>query len=128
MQTEKDAYIIGNYLLNNKQIIKEPIQLYLQAIEIKKLDLSEKEKKIWHFMMENQWSIGYIDAALAFSSQASTIRKRLLVMLAILETIPEYAHLFLSHKRPFTYHLYIVWVGLRAVLKTIVGSIILKFI
>ena len=125
---ELEANIIAAYLLGGEKPLKEVLDLYLKAIEIKKLQLSEKEKRVWHFMMRNNWSITYIDAALAFSSQPSNIRKRLLVMLAILETIPEYTHLFLSRKRPFLYHLYIVLVGFRAVCKTIVGYVILKFI
>lgn len=128
MQSEFEANSIGEYLLGEKKPIKKVIDLYIKAIEIKQLSLTDNENGIWLFMMKNKWSIGCIDSALAFFSPHSNIRKRLLVMLAILETMPEYADLFLPRSRSFLYQLYILWVGIRAIYKTTIGYLILKFI
>jgi hypothetical protein len=122
------AYTMGKYLLGGKAPDEKVIVLYLRAIEIKQLNLNDKENRIWNFMLKNQWSIVYIDSALALFDPQSVIRKRLLVMLAILETMPEYSHLFLSRNRTFLYHFYILWVGLRAGFKALAGMIILKII
>lgn len=128
LQLEPEANIIGEYLLGKKNPIKKSIGLYIKAIEVKQINLTKNENKIWVFMIKNKWSIGCIDSALAFFSPQSNIRKRLLVMLAILETMPEYTDLFLPRSRPLLYHLYILWVGCRAILKTMAGYLLLKFI
>ena len=79
-------------------------------------------------MMMNNWSIGSIDSAIAIINPQSNIRKRILVMLAILETMPEYTEMFLPRKRHPLYHFYICLVGLRVACKLIFGLLLVKII
>ena len=78
-------------------------------------------------MLRNRWSVGLIDSAFSFNGK-SGIRKKILYMSAILETQPEYAGLFLPKERSWFYNLYIFWVGARAVMKMVLGKMLLWFV
>ncbi len=122
-----EAEIFGHYLLSGKTPNSKSISLYVEAMHLRPAQASGRDKKILEFILKNNWSIGMIDGALAFSKNKSIIRRKLLFMSAILETQPEYADLFLPQERSGFYNLYIFWVGFRAVMKALAGKMILLF-
>ena len=124
---QKEAEIFGRYLLSGKNPNLKSISLYIEAMHLRSAEALGRDKKILKFILKNNWSIGMIDGALAFSKKKSIVRRKLLFMSAILETQPEYAALFLPQERSGFYNLYIFWVGFRAVMKAIAGKIILLF-
>lgn len=128
MDKKSEAYQLALYLLGGLQPNSKTLELYEKAIHIKTFTVTAQDKKIMTFVLKHPWTLGMIDAALAFTHPTSLLRSKLLLMLAILETMPEYAHLFLPRQRPFLYHFYIGWVGFRAVVKAGAGILFLKVI
>jgi hypothetical protein len=124
---EQEAIILGTYLLDGKRPNAQSISLYVQASEMRPIVLSEREEKIRRFILRNPRSTGLMDSALSFQGK-SGIRKKILYMSAVLETQPEYADLFLPKPRGWFYNLYIFWVGARAVMKLILGKLVLMFV
>ena len=119
-----EAEVFGKYLLgeipNQKCIL-----LYENAMNKLNISLNKNEEKLLRFIIRNPNSVKWIDSGLAMFRKESAIRKRLLVMNAILETIPEYADLFFSKRIS---GIYILWVGVRAGFKAIIGGMMIKVI
>ncbi len=124
---KQEAEIFGRYLLGGKIPNTKSISLYVSSMNLRPADAIGKDEKILKFILKNQRMIGMIDGALAFSKKKSPVRRKILFMSAILETQPEYADLFLPHERNWSYNIYIFWVGFRAVMKALIGKIILVF-
>lgn len=125
---QDEAKIFGKYLLGGKMPNEQSVSLYQKAMQLKPVQLTEKETKLLQFILRNPRSASLIDSALGFFDSRNAVRKKILTMSAILETQPEYAQLFLPAERSFFYNIYIFWVGFRAVVKAVVGKILLAFI
>ncbi|HLG04007.1 MAG TPA: hypothetical protein VI731_10465 [Bacteroidia bacterium] len=124
---KREAEIFGAYLLGEPPNAKS-VSLYEAATRIKPLILDAREEKLLRFLLNNSWSAGMIDSALGFFDRKNGVRKKILYMSAILETQPEYADLFLPKVRNGFYSIYILWVGIRAVAKAIVGRLLIAMI
>ncbi len=124
---KKEAEIFGRYLLNGKIPNQKSISLYEDAMRLRPAQAIGRDEKILKFILKNPFFIGIIDSALAFSKKKSVIRRKILFMSAILETQPEYTELFLPQEKKWGYNLYIFYVGCRAVMKMILGKIVLAF-
>jgi hypothetical protein len=72
------------------------------------------------------WLLGWVDAATSWRRSDLRIRKKLFAMYAILETAPECSDLFLPRRMPPIYLVCLAWVGVRAVVKLICGTILLR--
>lgn len=119
-----EAEIFGKYLLG-KVPNEKSIALYEKAMEELRISPVRNEERLLRFMLKNPGSVKWIDSALAMFRKESQIRKRMLVMCAILETQPEYVELFLPKR---TNMIYILWVGACAVFRSFVGVLMIKFI
>ena len=104
------------------------VLLYEATLKDNKTPLSTHDKKLLSFMLRHPATIGPIDAALAITQPQSEIRRRLYVMFSILEAQPDHASLFLSSKRRWWYWLYVLCVGIVAVIKLLVGLILIKVV
>jgi hypothetical protein len=104
------------------------IELYAKTIQNNNRQTTERDRKLLNFATSNNWSIGLIDSGLALLHPASEFRMRLHLMFAILETCPEYQHLFLPQERNFLYSFHVVFHALRAVLMGVSGYLFLKLI
>ena len=124
---KREAEIFGRYLLGGKNPNEKSISLYVNAMMVRPATALGKDTKILKFILKNNWAIGIIDGAEAFSKKKSIVRRKILFMSAILETQPEYAQLFLPQERNWFYNIYILWVGFRGVMKALAGKIILAF-
>mgnify|MGYP000229604039 CR=1 FL=1 len=79
-------------------------------------------------MLKNKWRMACIDAGLAFKEPTNNARRKLFIMLAILEASPNYVDAFLSKKFSFLYLFKIIGVGIRAVARAIIGVFIINSI
>jgi hypothetical protein len=125
---EREAEVIGRYLLGGEMPSDKIIELYISAHRHKPVLLNKKEEKVLRFLLDNRWAAGMIDGALAFSNPSGGIRRKILFMSAIIETQTTYADNFLPKERSFFYNIFIFWVGFRAVAKAVAGKILLLFI
>lgn len=129
MNAAYEAEVFGKYLLSGKSPDSKSIELYLKASEMRKYDTaSPRDQKILMLALRRPWLIGILDSSLALSNPESLLRQQLLLMSAILETRPNYAHLFLPKQRSFFYLFYVGFVGVRAVTKAIAGKVFLYFV
>ena len=126
MRTE--AITFGKYLLSGETPDEKSIALYEGAHQHKKIEAGEAAKKLLAFAVNNRWALGAIDGALAFKNPDHVIRRKLLVMSAVLECRPQYADLFIPKKRSFFYLIAFGWIGFRAVCKALFGRILLVFV
>ncbi len=122
---KEEALLFGRYILK-KQPDDSCLALYEQAMEKLHISLDKDDEKILHFIRQHPWSVGMFDAGLAFVNPYSQIRRKIFVMLAILETQPQYALLFLPRKRRIFYLAYIFFVGCRAASKAVLGAFLVK--
>jgi len=122
-----EAEILGKYLL---KILPSDLAkiLYVKAIHSTVTPIHTNDKKLLQFILRNNWSIGLVDSGLALLNPTSEIRRRIYVLYAILESMPEYHSRFLPKQRSPFYLFTIAFAGIRAVTKGIVGSLLIKII
>jgi hypothetical protein len=127
MHLKEEAKILSRFLLGEMPDEKS-IGLYENAHAIRPISGSVQDQKVLRFACRHAWLIGALDGALALSKPNALLRRKLLVMSAILETRPQYAHLFLPRERSFFYLFVIGWKGATALLKAVFGKLILRFV
>jgi hypothetical protein len=120
---EEQARIFTRYLIR-RDVTSQAIQLYKSAVSDSKLN--EVDKKLLSFMTAHPRSIGFIDAGLVFHNASSEARRRLYVMLAILEASIDNHDLFLPKNRSPLYVLVVFYSGTRAMIKTAVGLLLVR--
>lgn len=123
-----EAITFGKYLLSGETPDEKSISLYETAHAHRSIAIPENEKKLLGFALRNRWALGAIDGALAFKNPDHVIRRKLLVMSAVLECRPQYADLFIPKKRNPFYIIALGWIGFRAVCKMVFGRILLLFV
>ena len=122
---ETEARIFTRYLVR-RGASAQAVRLYKTAVSGSKPD--KADEKLLNFMRTHPSSIGFIDAGLVFHDPSSEARRRLYVMLAILEASPENHDLFLPKKRSSFYLFIIFFSGGRAILRAACGLLLVKVI
>jgi hypothetical protein len=122
---EEEARLFTRYLVN-RDVSSKAVQLYKAAMSTS--DPDSTDKKLLNFMLAHPRSIGFIDAGLVFHNSVSEARRRLYVMLSILEASTEYYDLFLPKKRSPFYLFVIFYAGLRSVIKAACGLVLIRVI
>lgn len=102
--------------------------LYEAAHQYKKLDVPPNEQKLFSFAVNNRWALGAIDGALAFKKPEHILRRKLLLLSAILEARPQYAGHFIPQQRSMFYVVVFAWIGFRAICKAAFGRILLAIV
>jgi hypothetical protein len=125
---KEEAITFGKYLLSGETPDEKSIALYEAAHEHKNLSVPPAEQKLFSFAVRNRWALGAIDGALAFKNPDHIVRRKLLLMSAILESRPQYADLFIPKKRSVFYLIVFGWIGFRAICKAIFGRLLLAFV
>lgn len=124
-ESELEAKILGYYLLK-QQPDSSIIDLYKQAMERQLITLDEKDRDILNFILKIPWSIGLIDSGLALLKPLSGVRKKIFIMLAIIEASPNHCNFFFTANRSIFFLFTIVYVGCRSIIKAVLGSILVK--
>jgi hypothetical protein len=122
-----EAEQIGLYLLNSS-IQETEKKKYADAMLKLNISFSEYEQLLWNKMLKNKWHMACIDAALAVQEPTNAVRRKLFTMLAILEASPNYTSYFLSRKYSIVYLFKIGLVGVRAIMRALVGIFIVNTI
>jgi hypothetical protein len=127
MEPENEAKILCKYLIN-RNINFQAQELYKKAITIHNFQPDVKDQRLESLAFKHPYFIGFIDGGMALVLKQSTLRKKIFLMLAILETIPEYSDMYLSKEQSFTEFLKMIYFGIRGVIRGIFGLILVKII
>ncbi len=120
-----EALVFGQYLIGQR-INDATVERYIRAIEKLNYQADEWEQVIVEKAIRKPNLIPYYDAAMALRHRNALLRKKIFVMLAILETRPEYADYFLSKEYPKSYFLNVIGIGVRSVYRAIIGLVIYR--
>ncbi len=121
LTTEAKAF--GKYLVG-EEVNARAVSLYLVAHDQTQFESDAQDLRMLKFMVQHPSLIGVIDAGLAIRKNKSCVRKKLYYMLAILESMPEYAQLFLFEGTLLTNALRLFFFGARGVMRMIVGFVL----
>ncbi len=98
-QHELEADQIAFHVVGRRAGEREKV-LYSQAMGILKPSLNERETVLWESMLRSRLRMAWADAGLALVRPSSVLRRKLLVMVAILEASPDFADQFLPRRLP----------------------------
>jgi hypothetical protein len=122
-----EAVVFGKYLLRQAPNEKV-VELYRRAMSTTIVKPTPEDQKLLDFISKHTWSVGLIDGGLALLNTDSDVRRRIYTMLAITEAMPDYYDYYLPKKRSNWYLLSVAFVGIRGVLRTVFGAIVIKVI
>lgn len=88
--------------------------------------VSEHDKKLMLALLSHPSLIPFIDGGLALHNPRSEIRRRIYTLFAILESSPEYAPNFLPQSRSLFYILVIILLGVKTILHSVLGFILVR--
>ena len=118
----KEAKVFGRYIIN-KEVSEPAAMRYAEGLD--KLGYNT-ENYIVDKVVKHPYLLPFYDAALAFSHRDHILEKKLLLMFAVLETMPEYSDVFLARKRSGVSAFVIVFTGVTALFKLLVGKLFLS--
>jgi hypothetical protein len=127
MNELNEAIILSKYLLGQGSSEQED-KLYHEAMTRLNILLTGQEAKVWKYMMTHPRSVPYIDAALALTKPNGNIRRKIFVMLAILEASPTHSDQFLPLRFNSLYFFKVMYSSIRSVLRALTGIILLKLV
>jgi hypothetical protein len=122
---DKEAQVLSKYLVGEECPTEIAVR-YEEAVNKLNAVLSRQEQQIWDRMLSSRLYLKLIDSGLAITSPQSALRKRIFIMLAILEASPEYTLYFLPQKRSV---FYIIPLGFKAALSAVyllAGTLLVK--
>ena len=123
----QEAEILSFYLIRQPPSEKEKL-LYANAMQKLNVRLSSSEEKQWRFLMKNIWALPFADAALAVKDSSSSIRRKIFLMLAILEASPNHVECFLPKKHSAFHLILLFFVGIRSMTRRMFGFLLLKLL
>lgn len=125
-QENREAIVLGRYL------VFETIPFELQEryyLGLKYSNIQEDESlKYFEKALKNPWMLPYFDAAYALTKPNCLFRKRIFLMLAIVEACPDFCHLFLQKDARIIDFFKFVAVGIRSIYRAFFGLILLKLL
>lgn len=120
-----EAQILSQYLIG-KNCSDEVAKDFSSAVEKLNIELNDVQQRTYQRMLNSPFLLRSIDSGMALTKSQSLIRKRIFVLLTLLECTKENTEYFLPQKRsPFYFFL----IGLRvtkAFLFAAVGLILIK--
>ena len=119
-----EARAFGRYVVGC-EIEQRARDLYVRASRELRY---ESHDRVTQFALAHPWSIGALDAALALTKSDAPLRKKLLLMAAILETQPEYCDAFLPRDRPAYESARVAYALGRAALLAAAGLVLLRVV
>ena len=107
---DREAQILSRYLVG-RECSTEMANRYAEAVIKLSAGHSASEQTTWQSMLTNSYYLKMVDSGLAISNPQSALRKRIFIMLAILEASPDFTESFLPQERSV---FYLVPLGFRA--------------
>ena len=123
----KEASVFTRYLIGEEPNEKV-VALYIEAQKKLKISLSRREAAQLKFVLLFPRSVAMIDGALAILRPDYAVRKKIYTMFCILESSPDYHKYFLPQERNGSYLRTVILRGIRAVLNTIAGFLLVPWI
>ena len=121
-----EARAVARYLLGVEP--PEPLLArYRQAHAVLLPDPSPQDQAVLEFLRRHPWSLPFLDGATSLLAPESILRKKILLMLSILETTPAFAPIFIPPGRRLPgLLLRMAWRGIAGVAKVIAGAVLWK--
>jgi hypothetical protein len=121
----EEAKLFAKYLLDVEPS-QELISRYIAAHDaLPELGADTRELR---FARQHAWALPFLDAAIGFWCRDSVVRKKMLLMAAILEATPGSAEFFLSSpSSPLRVLRDCAWQAMRASVKLVIGMPLLVF-
>lgn len=123
----KDCRLLVLYLTDREPTI-ELMERYRNATELKLRDPGVDEAE-WHCAQRNPRLLPYLDAAAALVRPQSTLRQRIYLMAALLETLPVFSDEFLPRQRkPLDLLASVIWNATTSTVKAAIGLPLLALV
>ena len=123
LDLNRQADILTGYLIQRSIGNDAVYDLYRTVVTEKK---QQDETKLINFAFRHPSLIPFLDAGLVFVRPESELRRRIYIIFATLESMPEYSGLFLPEKTGLQGLILVVGSGIRAVFRAAMGVILLK--
>jgi hypothetical protein len=125
--TEFQAILFGTYYVGHAPS-RAAVDLYMRAMQTRHTSITERDAKILVFALHHPKSLGCIDAGLALIRPQAELRRRLFIMFAVLESLPEYCDYFLPQQRSLLYLAAIGFYGFRSIGRALLGVVLIKVV
>ena len=120
---EWEAKVLTRYLINRNPTEKA-VSLYAEANQYCPIELTQEEQSKWHKALRFPFLLQFIDAGFALRKKPSSFRKKIILMFAILESLPEFSNYFLPEKRNNSL-LIIFLIACKAAMRAGIGTLLL---
>ena len=97
---------------------------YYRALQNMPITFSDKQQSLWESCLKKNWLLAYVDAYLGFTQPTHPIRQKIFIMLAVLETQPEFSSFFLPKRGSFFDFVVVMAKGIHAVMKIFIGRVV----
>jgi hypothetical protein len=124
-QHEREAERIALHVVGRPAGGREKA-LYARAVGTLLPGLTDREKALWESMLRSGRKMAWADAGLALLRPSSVLRRRLLVMTAILEASPDFADQFLPRRCPPREALPVAAAVVRGAFRGLAGMVLVK--
>ena len=98
---------------------------YHRALKNIPVHFTEEQQQVWNHCMKRAWMLPHVDAYLGFRHPDHPIRKKIFIMLCMLETQPDYSDLFLPSRGKFCQLVAVMATGISALARIFTGRIII---
>lgn len=110
-----EAQQLSRYLIG-EECPDATVQHYATAVQKLFAILTPDQQKVWDRMLKSRVYMKLIDSGLAVTYPQSPLRKRIFIMLTLLESRPEFTQYFLPQERSIWY---LIPLGFRAGLSAV---------
>ena len=105
-----EAQVLSKYLIG-ESCSDDTVRHYAEAVNKLNAILNESEQKTWNQMLGSSFYLKLVDSGLAIVNPQSPLRKRIFIMLTLLESSPDHVKYFLPQDRSIWY---LIPLGFRA--------------
>ena len=119
-QTKAEVDVLTEYLIH-KNVSDEKIYAVYEH-----LTKGHPSDKATTLAFQHPILLPFLDAGFVFVKSNSDLRRRIHIVFATLESTPQYAHLFMAEKVGFFGVLRLGLIGVRGVLRALVGVVLVK--
>jgi len=113
----REAQALSQYLVG-RTCSDEMALRYSDTLTKLNASLSPGQEKTWSKMISSSIYMKLVDGGLALSAPQSPLRKRIFIMLTLLECSPDYTESFLPQQRSMWY---LIPLGFRAAMSAVYG-------
>lgn len=121
-----EANVLSHYLIS-ENCPDDTVIRFADALLLQSEPLSEKQIEWYSRAIKYPFLMPILDGGLALVNRSSPVRKRIFIMLCLLECDPRFVNRFLPLNRSWWYLIVAGWNAAWAVVGAIVGACLIKF-